>query len=124
MAVTDFLGYGVATREWKLLYYPRQDEGFLYHRMSDPCDRINRFSLDAAKEADARVTRLMLFALLRWRARLLPPSTDGRLLTTTMSGARATTVTRAMHQLSQSSDRHAWRGVDAELGLMQDLVGL
>jgi len=43
VAVTDFFGYGIITRKWKLFYYPQYNETFLFHRESDPSDRINRY---------------------------------------------------------------------------------
>jgi len=124
VAVTDFLGYGVATREWKLLYYPRQDEGFLFHRASDPSDRINRFTRVAGEADDAKVTSIMLRALLRWRARLLPASSAGRPMSTTLSGEGGSAATKmATRQFSRSSSHHDLRGTDAELSLMHDLKG-
>jgi hypothetical protein len=43
VAVTDFFGYGIITRKWKLFYYPQYNETLLFHRESDPSDRINRY---------------------------------------------------------------------------------
>ena len=43
VAVTDFFGYGVVTAQWKMMFYPRDNEGRLFHRRSDPHDRINRW---------------------------------------------------------------------------------
>jgi hypothetical protein len=59
--MTDFLGYGVVTATWKLAYYPRHDQGFLFHRLTDPSDRRNLWpgealptaAVDAGAVADA-----------------------------------------------------------------------
>jgi hypothetical protein len=136
--VTDFMGFGVFTETWKLMYYPnspnplhssesasvaallqqqsrRPESGgggsgyansgddeeedwsiggqaFLYHRPSDPGDRHNRFTFSSGRQRaeersnkdgftqsggqddDAWVSKVMLRALLRWRAKQRRPT--------------------------------------------------
>jgi len=54
--VADFLGCGVFTKTWKLLYYPAANvdraiwsgvggQAFLFNRLTDPGDRDNRFTV-------------------------------------------------------------------------------
>lgn len=136
VAATDFLGYGVATATWKLLYYPQRDEGFLFHRRSDPSDRVNRFNgtqalagrtgegtgaagpeAAGAGWSDAAVSSIMLRALLRWRARQVTPA----LLALTPPVTGPVGGPRSAREGGKS---FRILGTDAELDLMSDLAEL
>jgi hypothetical protein len=103
--VTDFFGYGVVTAEWKLLYYPRDDEGRLFHRASDPHDRVNRWrdpsrgssgNSSRRDDDDEQVTSVMLAALLRWRARQEP---TGYARDALAAALKATAISRAPERM-------------------------
>ena len=135
VVVCDFLGFGVITKRWKLFYYPQDDEGFLFHRESDPYDRFNRWGLDGIgvgqlvlkgakllqsrerrplRAGDRTITSRLLRALLRWRAR------QSRLL------AFLDVSTQNYTKWTLQSEHHgiALRAIDAEIDLQNAVAGL
>ena len=131
VAVTDFFGYGVVTAQWKMMYYPRENEGRLFHRHSDPHDRANRWRnpSESDDDDDERVTTAMLAALLRWRARQEPIGYFRSALAESLATAARVSKTGSgqatqSHKKKLKSMVATVRGTDAEIGLMEDLEGL
>lgn len=128
VAVTDFFGYGVITAQWKLLYYPQHNETYLFHRKTDPHDRINRYDevkfnpahfgpyvMKQGEDAmsDSEVGGVMLYSLLRWRSRQIPPKLKPE---DTQVIAR-----RRIRPYNTVGVKDSPDGMDAEYGLMHDL---
>jgi len=104
---TEYRAFALVTPSWKLAYFPENDEGRLFNRVSDPGERTDLFGSDA----HAATRDGLLRALLRWRAQQDP---IGYLQANSKAGAP--TATEANNHTQHLS------GLDAELRLQQDVL--
>ena len=85
---TEYRGCAVATKRWKLSYFPQHTEGQLFDRVADPGEQENLFG----KAAYEKVQNGLFGALLRWRALQDPVEF---LSTESKPGAQTATIVNA-----------------------------
>jgi arylsulfatase A-like enzyme len=99
----------LATRRWKLEYYPEEQRGRLFDRLADPQEQTDLYARRSYRE----VRDPLLQALLSWRAELID-----------VEWLQANTTGNAKVAGRAAAHTHAMRGVDAEQRLNEAVAAL
>lgn len=108
---SEYRASALVTRNWKLAYFPEQNEGRLWNRAKDPKEENDLFGCKDSSVSEVR--NGLLLALLRWRAQQDP-----------LGYLRAHSIGGAPTAAAATNHTRHLKGIDAELALQEDVTRL